>query len=72
MTRTTITKTRLAAPIGAYVATAVDAEKAAAEFRMVAVVGRKTAIVWQSGSSEVVTARRLADLQASHTFAADF
>jgi hypothetical protein len=68
----TITKTRDAAPCGDYVATAVDAAKAAAEFRMVAVVGRKTAIVWRDGRAETVTERRLAQLQAAHRFAADF
>jgi hypothetical protein len=68
----TITQTRTAAPAGIYAPTSVDAAKAAADFRMVAIVGAKTAIVWKDGRSETVTARKLAQLQVVHSSAADF
>lgn len=68
----TIAKTREAATAGIYAPTAVDAQKAAADFRMVAIVGRKTVIVWRDGRQEVVTDRALAGLMARHSCASDF
>lgn len=57
--------------MGQYQPTDLDAAKADAEFRLIA-VGRKNTIVWANGRSEYVTDAKLAKLQASHHWAADF
>ena len=64
-------KTRSAQPMGQYKPTGVDAAKAAAEFRLIA-VGSKNTIVWADGRSDYVTDAKLSKLQAAHTWAADF
>lgn len=68
----TVTKTKSAQPAGVYVPTQIDAQKAAAEFRLTACFGNKNAIVWRDGRIETVSNRRLAKLQAAHTWATDF
>ena len=68
----TFTKTRDAQPMGQYRATAVDARKAAADFRLVDVSCRLKRIVWADGRQQDVTARELTKLQADHTWATDF
>lgn len=68
----TITKTRSADISGQYTPTGVDADKGAADFRWTACLGRKNAITWKDGRAEIVTDRRLEQLQATHTWATDF
>ena len=64
-------QTRTAQPMGEYRATPVDAAKAAAAFRLIA-VGKKNTIVWASGASEQVTDTKLMKLQSAHSWATDF
>lgn len=68
---TTCTLIRTAQPMGQYKATSIDAAKAAAAFRLVA-VGSKNSIVWQDGRTELVSDSKLAKLQAANTWATDF
>ncbi len=51
--------------------TAIDARKAAADFRILD-VGKRYSIAWKDGRRERVTCRQLAKLQAAHTWATDF
>ena len=67
----TFTKTQTALPMGQYKPTAIDAAKAAADFRITD-VSCGNFIVWQDGRRERVTDRQLAKLQAAHTWATDF
>ena len=62
---------RKAQLMGEYMPTEMDAEKRAADFRLIA-VGKKNTIVWRNGTSELVTDRKLARLQAVHVWAVDF
>jgi hypothetical protein len=63
-------KTQSAQPAGEYKPTAIDAAKAAAEFRLLQV--SPNVIRWQDGRTERVTTRQLAKLQAAHAWACDF
>ena len=67
----TCTLIRTAQPMGQYKETNIDATKAAAAFRLVA-VGSKNSIVWSDGRAELVSDSKLAKLQAAHTWATDF
>ncbi len=67
----TCTLISTAQPMGQYRATGLDAAKAAAAFRLVA-VGAKNTIVWQDGRTELVSDSKLAKLQAANTWATDF
>lgn len=71
MTLTTVRKTKTAQKQGAYQPTAIDAQKAAADFRLVS-VGKKNTIVWAGGVVERVTDARLVALQAALSYAVDF
>ena len=68
---TTCTLIKTAQPMGQYKPTSVDAAKAAAAFRLVA-VGSKNSIVWADGRADLVTDAKLAKLQAANTWATDF
>ncbi|KAF7956343.1 hypothetical protein AWV80_38765 [Cupriavidus sp. UYMU48A] len=68
----TLRKVKDAQPMGQYKPTAVDARKAGADFLLVDVSGAENVIVWRDGRSERVSDRRLATLQASHSWATDF
>jgi hypothetical protein len=68
----TVTKTHDAQPMGVYAATAVDAVKVAADFRLLDVTGFKKHLRWRDGRDEFVTSRQLAKLQAIHSWATDF
>ena len=67
----TLVKTRDAQPMGEYKPTALDARKAAADF-LLTDVSCGNSIVWRDGRRETVTNRKLAKLQAAHTWACDF
>lgn len=67
----TCTLIRKAQPMGQYKPTAVDAQKAAADFCLI-YTGNKTTIRWATGKIECVTDRALAKLQSAHTWACDF
>jgi hypothetical protein len=69
---TTCTLIRAAQQMGQYRATGLDAAKAAAAFRLVAVGSKKNTIVWQDGRVELVSDSKLAKLQAANTWATDF
>jgi hypothetical protein len=61
-----------AQPMGAYQPTTVDAEKAAADFRILD-IDRKTAfIAWRDGRRERVSRWKLAELERMYTWAPDF
>lgn len=66
----TITKTKSAQPMGQYQPTAIDAAKAAADFRLLQV--SPYVIAWKDGRRERVTERQLKKLQAAHTWTTDF
>ena len=68
---TTCTLIRAAKPMGKYKATGIDAAKEKAAFRLIA-VGKKNSIVWADGRPELVTDSKLAKLQSTHTWEADF
>lgn len=67
----TFRKVRSAQPCGEYKPTAVDAAKAAADFRIVA-MGKKATIYWRDGRIEHVTEKQLEKLQQGHSWACDF
>ena len=67
-----MTKTQNAQQAGAYKATAVDASKAAADFRILDVSCRMKRIVWHDGTQQDVTEAQLKKLQAAHSWAPDF
>lgn len=71
MKMTTCTLIRTAQPMGIYKPTSVDAAKAAAAFRLVA-VGKQNSIVWADGRGELVTDAKLAKLQEVNTWTTDF
>lgn len=64
----TLTKIKSAQPMGQYQPTAIDAMKAAADFRLLDL----DTIRWKDGRTEFVTRAKLAKLQKSHTWATDF
>lgn len=66
----TFTKTQNAQPMGQYKPTAVDAAKACADFRILQV--GPNYIRWADGRGEMVSNRKLAKLQADHSWACDF
>lgn len=68
---TTIRQVSKSQVMGVYKATALDAAKKSAGFRLIAIGSRNT-IVWADGGSEMVTDAKLAKLQAAHTWSADF
>lgn len=70
MLTATVTKTKDAQPMGTYTPTSVDAQKAAADFRLTSV--SPYYIAWRDGRTERVTKRQLEKLKASHTWATDF
>lgn len=72
MPAATITLIKKAQPMGEYKPTAIDARKAAADFRIIDVSGRTNTIRWRDGRTEEVTDRKLAKLQDTHTWATDF
>lgn len=57
---------------GTYAPTAIDASKAAADFRIIDMTGRTVTIRWRDGSRQEVTKRELAKLEKIHTWACDF
>lgn len=59
-------------PPGEYRPTEVDAKKKAADFLLTGVSGSKMEIRWKCGRCERVTDRKLAKLQALHTWTTDF
>lgn len=63
-------KTQDAQPMGTYVPTAVDATKAAVDFRLISV--GPYVIRWKNGDTQRVTERQLKTLQLAHTWATDF
>lgn len=67
----TLTKVQDAQPVGRYNPTAVDSQKAQADFRIICILGKPT-IEWRDGKREAVTRRKLASLQAAHSWACDF
>lgn len=70
--KATCTKIQDAQPLGEYTPTTVDAEKKAADFRVVDVSTSKKFIRWRDGRGEYVTGRQLTRLQALHSWAPDF
>lgn len=64
----TLTKIKSAPPMGEYQPTAIDAVKAAADFRILDL----GTIRWKDGRTEFVTRAKLAKLQKIHTWATDF
>ena len=58
--------------LGEYRETAVDRQKAAADFLILDVSGSRNTIRWRDGRIELVTDRQLDRLQARHTSATDF
>lgn len=70
--KATCTKIQDAQPLGEYTPTQVDAEKKAADFRLLDVSTSNKLIRWRDGRAEYVTSRQLAKLQAAHSWATDF
>lgn len=68
--KATCTKTQSAQTMGEYKPTAIDAAKAAADFRLLQVC--PCVIRWQDGRTETVTRPQLTKLQQAHTWATDF
>lgn len=66
----TLTKTQSAQQMGEYKPTAIDAEKAAADFRLLQV--GPCVIRWRNGRTETVGRAQLAKLKKAHTWATDF
>lgn len=64
----TLTKIKSATQMGQYQPTAIDARKAAADFRILDL----NTIRWKDGRIESVTRAKLAKLQKLHTWATDF
>lgn len=69
--KTTISKIADAQPCGRYAPTAIDAAKAAADFRIIDMSGNPT-IRWRDGRQETITRRALKRLQSQHSWAPDF
>ena len=68
----TLIKTKTAQPMGEYKPTGIDQLKASVDFRLTEVYRKNNRIVWSDGRSELVTDRKLASLQAAHTWTTDF
>lgn len=66
----TMTKTQDAQPAGEYKPTAQDAEKEAADFRLLQCA--PYVIRWKDGRTETITGRQLAKLQKLHTWKTDY